>query len=128
MAETIAPGTPTVEVKLGGASYRVPHLTLGQQRRMMLLTQRHAAAPPIASPDGMAAPDELDDTLGYGLSVAVVLFERADPTIGDIEELACTFEELRAASEAIQAFSGLRPAASNSEDGTPGKKSAKPRS
>jgi len=116
-----------VTVVLGGHDYRVPRLTLGQQRRLLALTQERqdrlkaAARGADAGEDAAAQSQEtVDAMLLHGFAVAAILLDRAEPSVGDIEDLECSLDELREASAKIQSFTGMV------KDSASGKPVAKP--
>lgn len=84
-----------IRVQLGEIEYSVPRLNLGQQRRLLALSSR------------AADKDDIDALVSRGLDIAKVIFERAEPTIADLEQIECSLAELRTATTAVQEFSGM---------------------
>jgi hypothetical protein len=126
-AKTPADLATHVTVVLGGHDYRVLRLTLGQQRRLLALTQERQDRLKVAVPAAEAGEDAaaqsqetVDAMLRHGFAVAAILLERAEPSVGDIEDLACSLDELREASAKIQSFTGMV------KDANQGKPTAKP--
>ena len=88
----------TINVTLGGTVYKVPHLTLGQLQRFIRLSDAF-----------IKRPDKDDVALfDHNFEVSRLVLERADPPIPELAALECRFADLRAATDAILEFSGLK--------------------
>ena len=92
-----APHPDRVTVSLGGKSFAVPRLNLGQIRRLV----KHW--------DEFGRRDKLDAAamFEHGVGNAALVFERAEPPLGDLDELECSPQELRDATRAVLEFSGM---------------------
>ena len=91
-----APGPDrAVAVRLGARTFRVPALNVGQWFRLQ------------SAFDAFAGAESKDaaETFAHGLTIARILFERAEPSVEIDENLECTPAQLQAAQTAIFEFS-----------------------
>jgi len=93
----IAPDPESVPVSLGGKTFAVPRLNLGQIRRLVKHWDEFNRAKDVDA-GGM---------FEHGIATAALVFERANPPLGDLDELECSPSELREATQAVLAFSGM---------------------
>ena len=85
----------SVAVQLGARVVRVPALNVGQWFRLQSAFDAFA---------GAEAKDAAE-TFAHGLTIARILFERAEPAVEIDENLECTPAQLQAAQTAIFEFS-----------------------
>ncbi len=76
-------------INLGGATYSVPRLNIGQYEQLDELWKSGIKDVELAR------------------KMAEIIFSRADPKIDDVKALECTPVELQRASTEIMKFSGL---------------------
>lgn len=88
----------TISITLGGTTYKVPHLNLGQLQRFVRLSDAFTKRP---DKDEVALFD-------HNFEVSRLVLERADPPISELEALECRLADLRAATDAVLEFSGLK--------------------
>ena len=94
-----------VTVRLGAKTYAVPRLTLGQIRRLVRLWDEF----------GKIAAPTAEHMFDHGVANAALVLELAVPEIADFGELECSPQELRAASQAVLEFSGMKAKPSQGE-------------
>lgn len=98
----------TIKITLGDDEYEVPRLNIGQIEDLMDVQAEAAAG-------SSASTGDIRPIYQRAKKISIIVLRRATPKIEDFDALECSHIDLRVATDAVLAFSGMKGKAPEGE-------------